>query len=158
MLRGRDQTERDHTALVKGRAVGRADPRGTRAAQAPAVGMPMLVLLALALSVGPRTCCGAKRRVRPPDWLSWLRRPFWPASPIPPIPSVVVSRDQCKIRTTQTWDATAAAVLDNQCSNALLIEAIDTECGAGEIPALALALSVGVWPVAPRATCPCAPR
>jgi hypothetical protein len=52
MLRGRDQTERDHTALVKGRAVGRADPRGTRAAQAPAVGMPMLVLLALALSVG----------------------------------------------------------------------------------------------------------
>ena len=44
---------------------------------------------------------------------------------------VVVSGDECKMRTTQTYNAATPTELDNQCSIPLLIEAIDTECGAG---------------------------
>jgi hypothetical protein len=44
------------------------------------------------------------------------------------VAGVVVNGEQCRMRSTQTWNADEPAMLVNQCSNALLIEAIDAEC------------------------------
>jgi apolipoprotein N-acyltransferase len=99
-------------------------------AAAPAVGMPMLVLLALALSVGAvyvlrRKAASTTAR------LALVAAAIIVASiayATIPMPSVVVSGEQCAMRTTQTWNAATPTELDNQCSNALLIEAIATQC------------------------------
>ena len=105
-------------------------------AAAPAVGMPMLVLLALALSFGAmyvlrRKAANATVRLAVVATAALLAGIAYAT-----MPSVMVSGDQCRMRTTQTWDSGYATMLENQCSNTLLIEAIDPGCDHLDAPSL----------------------
>jgi len=96
-------------------------------AAAPAIGMPMLVLLALVLSVGAvyvlrRKAASATAR------LAGMAAVIIVAGIAYATTNVVVSGAQCTMRTTQMWNAIYPKMLENQCSNALLLEVIDPDC------------------------------
>ncbi|HVO25988.1 MAG TPA: hypothetical protein VMW56_20405 [Candidatus Margulisiibacteriota bacterium] len=93
-------------------------------AAAPALGLPMLGLLAVALSVGAvhvlrRKAASATAKLAVVAVVISLA-----GAAYAPIPTVVVSNEQCTVRTTQMWDSSNPAVLENRCSNDLVIEAI----------------------------------
>jgi len=97
---------------------------------APAVGMPQLVGIALALGVGAMSVL-RRKAARATIKLAVVGAAIMLAGiayAVVPLPSVPVSGNQCGMQTTQTWASAVPTTLDNQCPNALLIVAIDA-CG-----------------------------
>ena len=96
---------------------------------APALGTTMLVLLAVALTVGA-VCVLRRKAARVASTVAVVVAVSGLAGlAFAGFFTVTVSGGQCTMRTTQIWNALNPALLENQCGNGLLIEAIDlTSC------------------------------
>ncbi|HVO25986.1 MAG TPA: midcut-by-XrtH protein [Candidatus Margulisiibacteriota bacterium] len=96
---------------------------------APALGTTMLVLLAVALTVGA-VCVLRRKAARVASTLALVAAVIGLAGlAYAGFATVTVSGGQCTMRTTQIWNALNPTLLENQCGNELLIEAIDlTSC------------------------------
>lgn len=95
---------------------------------APAIGLPAMVLVALALGVG---AVYLLRHRSPSVRLVAVAAAMMLASIAYATVSVEVSGPECDVRTTHTWNPLTSTSLDNQCSNALLIVALELDCISG---------------------------